>query len=113
MSGQLDAFDAVPPRFARARRGDARSSQDAAASIEASGSAQAQAERALAALRRYPGSTSKELATLAHLNRYDVARRLPELHEAGLIDRIEPTPETEPCRISHKRVLRWSVRSGV
>jgi hypothetical protein len=39
------------------------------------------------ALRRYQGTTSAELAKAAGLDRYDVARRLPELERAGWIVR--------------------------
>ncbi len=105
---QLDAFDQV--RFPRARSNDARSSHEAAAQVERSGTAKAQAERVLAAIRRYPNSTSMELSRSAHIERYVVARRLPELAAAGLVERIEPTDITAPCAISNKRVIRWCPR---
>lgn len=108
MTGQLDAFDLGPPRFPRARSTDARSSHEAAAKIERDGTARLQAERVLAALRKYPNSTSRELAKFSRLDRYEVARRLPELHEAGLVGRYEPSAITAPCAVAGKRVIRWA-----
>jgi RIO-like serine/threonine protein kinase len=102
---QLAIFD--KPHFPRARRDDARSSHDAAAAIESSGTARLQAERVLAALRKYPNSTSRELAQYARLDRYEVARRLPELHEAGLVTRYDVSAITVPCSVSGKRAVRW------
>lgn len=93
-----------PPR---ARNSDPVSSHVAAAAITRSGVAQAQAQRVLAALQRFPGSTSAELAKSAQIERYAVARRLPELREEGLVDRREPTPDTKPCRVGGKRACRW------
>ena len=104
---QLSMFDGPAPSFPRARISDARSSHEAAAEMERTGRAKAQAERVLAAVRRYPGSTSAELAKSAHIERYAVARRLPELAKAGLIVRVEPTDDTVPCAVSEKRVVRW------
>jgi hypothetical protein len=100
-------FDGPAPVFPRARREDARSSHEAAALIERTGSAKAQAERVLAAVRRFPGSTSMELSRSAHIERYVTARRLPELVHAGLVSRELPGPDTEPCVVSHKRAIRW------
>jgi hypothetical protein len=95
------------PRFPRVRNDDARSSHDAAAAIESSGTARLQAERVLAALRKYSNATSRELAQFARLDRYEVARRLPELHEAGLVTRYDVSAITVPCAVSGKRAVRW------
>lgn len=108
MSSQLDAFDSTPPRFPRARTTDARSSHEAAALIESTGRARTDAMRVLRAVRRWPNSTTAELAKFARIDRYTVARRMPELHEAHLVARYEPTPITAPCAVSGKRVIRWS-----
>jgi len=105
--GQLDAFDPGPPRFPRARTTDAISSHQAAADLESSGRGRLQAERVLAALRKYPNATSRELAKFARLDRYEVARRLPELHEAHLVARYDVTALTAPCAVSGKRAVRW------
>lgn len=107
-NSQLPMFDLAPPRFPRTRRGDPRSSQDAATAIEESGRAKTQALRVLRALRRYPNSTSMELAKASRIDRYAVARRLPELATANLVKRYEPTKATAPCVVSKKRVCRWS-----
>lgn len=110
MTHQWDAFQSAPPRFPRARVSDSRSSHDAAASIESSGKARLQAERVLAALRKYPNSTSRELAKAARLDRYEVARRLPELHEVHKVMRYDVSPITAPCEVSGKRAVRWCPR---
>lgn len=104
---QLDCFDAGPPRFPRARATDASSSHQAAAELEASGRGRLQAERVLAALRKYPMSTSAELAQFAGLNRQETGRRLPELHAIHLVARYDVTPLTAPCAVSGKRAVRW------
>lgn len=106
----MDLFAGDAVHFPRARATDARSSHEAAAALEASGKDRLQAERVLAALRKYPNSTSAELARSARLNRYEVARRLPELHAAGLASRYDPAAITAPCAVSGKRVIRWCPR---
>jgi hypothetical protein len=107
MIGQLDAFNADPPSFPRARATDSISSHCAAAALEASGRGRLQAERVLAALLKYPNATSRELAKFARLDRYEVARRLPELHAAHLVARYDVSPLTAPCAVSGKRAVRW------
>jgi hypothetical protein len=105
MNPQLDAFDHV--HFARTRTGDASSSHEAADLMERTGKAKQQAEQVLAALKKLTNATSMELARYSGIDRYVVARRLPELHDAGLVTRHEPGEQTVPCEISGKRVLRW------
>jgi RIO-like serine/threonine protein kinase len=100
----------LAPRFPRARATDARSSHTAAAEIERKGIDKLQAQAVLAAMRRYDNVTSMELATWAGLERYATARRLPELAADGLVARCVPTPETAPCAISGKRVIRWRLK---
>ena len=107
MSGQLDAFNPGAPTFPRARSTDSISSHCAAAALEASGRGRLQAERVLAALLKYPNSTSRELAEFARLDRYEVARRLPELHAVHLVARYDVSPLTAPCAVSGKRAVRW------
>ena len=98
-----------PLGLPRARREDPISSQEAADRIEASGAARAQAEAVLAALRRFPLSTSAELARAAGIDRYAVARRLPELVKAGQVERLEPGQDAAPCAVSGRRACRWQV----
>lgn len=106
---QLDLlFGSV--RFPRAHRNDPRSSHEAAAAGEASGTFQRQAERVLAGLRSYTNCTSAELARHLGMDLYAVRRRLTELEAAGLVDRIDPTADTVPCGVSGKRVCRWEAR---
>lgn len=104
---RLTAGTAGAPTFPRARREDSRSSHEAAAEVERSGRAAHQAAQVLAAVRLWPLSTSHELAEAARMDRYALARRLPELAATGAVRRIEPTEHTEPCRVSGKRVCRW------
>jgi RIO-like serine/threonine protein kinase len=103
----MNQLTLLPPRFPRARRGDAMSSHHAAAEIERKGIDKLQAQAVLAAMRRYDNVTSMELATWAGLDRYAVARRLSELASDGLVTRVEPTADTVPCAVSGKKVLRW------
>lgn len=105
---QTEAFGEAPPRHPRARTTDARSSHEAAALIERTGTAKSDQQRVLNAVRRYPNSTTAELAKFARIDRYTVGRRMPELHELGLVGRYEPTPITAPCVVSGKKVIRWS-----
>lgn len=79
-----------PPR---ARKADVSSSHRAADEIEGSGAVAEQQRIALAAIRSYPGSTSKELAGItepprgmdATAWRYALARRATELADRDLV----------------------------
>lgn len=103
-NGQLSF---VAPSHPRARASDVSSSHSAAADLERSGLDRLQAERVLAALKKYPMATSRELSKFARLDRYEVARRLPELHAERKVIRYDPTPITSPCEVSGKRAIRW------
>lgn len=81
-------------RPARARRTDPDSSHAAADRAEKSGGIGAQALATFVAVRAYPGLTSKQLAETCPLDRYQIARRLPELERRGLIRRAS-TPDEE------------------
>ena len=63
----------------RSRRNDPETSHEAAEAIKASGELCRQQAEVLAALRRWPGSTSIELAGRMGVGRHLTARRLPEL----------------------------------
>jgi hypothetical protein len=63
----------------RARRADPETSHEAAEAIKASGELGRQQLAVLAAVRRWPGLTSLELGARMKLDRWAVARRLPEL----------------------------------
>ena len=88
MTAQLSLWsDQVrAPRFSRpvtdtprARRTDPVTSHEAADAIKASGELNRQQQDVLAALRRWPGSTSLELAGRMQVSRQVTGRRLPEL----------------------------------
>jgi len=65
-----------------ARTSDPASSHAAAVAITRDGTRGEQAAEVLAGLQRHPGLTSRELAVRVGLDRYVVARRLPELAQA-------------------------------
>ncbi len=78
-----------------ARKTDPESSHEAAARITDSGKRKRQIDEALARVRRHPGKTSLELSDM-ELDRYILARRLPELEKLGLVTTTE-----------NKAGLRW------
>ena len=70
-----------------ARNTDPQTSHEAAAAIVRTGDRAHMQHLAYAAVRAYPGLTSLELATASGLCRFMLARRLPEIEEAGLVKR--------------------------
>lgn len=88
---------------ALARRRDPESSHLAARKIERSGRAAAQRAKTLAAVKNWPGCTSMELAKNTGLERYMLARRLPELRKGGLIR----NGEDQICAVSKVLGLTW------
>lgn len=97
----------VPPtvevRTPVARRKDPESSHAAAEEVTLSGRRDAQVAQVLAAVRANPGRTSMELARLAGLDRYMVARRLPECVTAGALRK----GEQRTCKVSDRLALTW------
>lgn len=81
-ASQIDMW-ADPPTVLtdtpRARRSDPVTSHEAADAIKASGALGEQQQIVLAAVQRWPGLTSLELAARMQRDRWMVARRLPEL----------------------------------
>jgi len=73
----------------RSRGQDPDSSHDAAEAIRRSGALATQQQAILTAVRRWPGLTSLELAARLKFDRYQVARRLPEIETAGKVRRGE------------------------
>lgn len=71
------------------RNTDPESSEVAGTAIEKSGAAQIQRTRALLLVKKHPGHTSKELAELGGMDRHAIARRLPELLRADLVQRTK------------------------
>lgn len=124
-AGQLDMFaDLVPGQTPNvetpaARATDPETSHAAAEDITASGVRQEQQARALAAVRAFPGMTSHELAAAARIDRYELARRLPEVRAAGLIhntpDHARPAdpvtgrlwPAKRTCAESGRPAMTW------
>jgi hypothetical protein len=76
-----------PPR---ARRRDAIASHAAADALERDKRDTKQLKLVMSLVRRFPGRSSKMIATLGRVDRHMVARRLPELAALGLIYRVEP-----------------------
>jgi predicted HTH transcriptional regulator len=78
---------------ALARNTDLVSSHIAAARIEGSTAAHQRAQ-AVAAVSNNPGRTSSELAEETGLDRYMLARRLPEALKAGAVTRNGPRADS-------------------
>ncbi len=70
-----------------ARNADPSSSHEAAEHVVSSGLQAQQHSLAASAVRKHPGLTSLELARATGLDRFMLARRLPELQRNGLIVR--------------------------
>lgn len=98
MSEQLDLLARVLPpdtvrlddwhpgnRPARARAADPESSHAAADRAEQSGRIGKQLAIAIELVKKFPGRTSGDLARAAVLDRYQLARRLPEAERRGLV----------------------------
>lgn len=86
-----------------ARATDPATSHLAAEAITASGARDAQAQLAAEAVRKHPGHTSNELAELCPLDRYALARRLPECATAGAVRR----GQSRECRVSGRSAVTW------
>jgi hypothetical protein len=102
---QLDWLSAPPPIVAgsarpRARSTDPSTSHEAAEAMVASGAIGRQAAEVLAAVQRWPGLTSLELGARMEIDRWAVARRLPELEPAHV-------RRGEPRTINGRRHVTW------
>jgi hypothetical protein len=105
----LPLFDGpVLPLRVPARTGDPASSQAAAVDVVVSGRMRAQQRAALEAVRDHPGCTSMELAQVCDLDRYQLARRLPELERAGQVRR----GWQRICRVSGRPAVTWRAAEG-
>jgi len=87
-----------------ARNSDPETSHLAAEEITKSGKRKAQQQKVLNAVKKFPNRTSAEIANRSKLDRYAVARRLPELATAGLVKR----GNARQCRINHRQAIVWS-----
>ena len=86
-----------------ARRTDPQTSHDAARHIVASGAQALQQNQALDAVDRNPGLTSNELARATGLDRYMLARRLPELCDSDRVVR----GDARKCGVSGRSAATW------
>lgn len=76
----------LPLIYPRAsRRSDPSSSAAAEQDLTTSGARDHQCRAVLDAVRDHPGSTSRELTRWLDLDRYQIARRLPDLEHAGKV----------------------------
>lgn len=78
----LSREECLPPR---SRTADPVSSKRAEAQVNRTGVMRGQRMIALSLVEANPGSTSKELANLGTLDRYQLARRLSELRTMKLV----------------------------
>jgi len=88
------------------RRTDPSTSYDAERCHNRSGERIRQQEIALQLVRLYPSRTSDELAEFGSLNRYQLARRLPELVTAGAVEKGEPRKSFKTGR----KALTWNAK---
>lgn len=86
-----------------ARRDDPQTSKAAACKVIASGKVSAMHTRVLNALVEHGPSTSAELAAKSGLDRYDVARRLPELERKSMVTR----GNARACKVTGNAAAVW------
>lgn len=99
-------FGSTPDvRTPAARATDPDTSHIAAETVTKSGVRAHQQRQVLAALREWPGCTSAELARHAHMDRYAVARRLPEL-----VPQYAFQGGSRECQISGRPAVTWWAR---
>lgn len=99
----------MAPQTPIARRTDPESSKAAAEDITESGLRAHQQAEVLRLVRAHPKHTSLELAQHGSLDRYAIARRLPELERAGLVRR----GEIRPCSVGARPALTWEACDGL
>ena len=86
-----------------ARAKDPESSHRAAEEITASGARAHQLAQTIAAVRAFPGRTSQELCERTGIDRYTLARRLPEAVTAGALRK----GEQRTCSVTGRLALTW------
>lgn len=89
-----------------ARTTDPATSWEAAEHVVTSGKAAMQQSTAMQAVKANPGHTSAELARYCTLDRYQLARRLPELEDAG---RVIRGPSRKCLATGHSATTWWPV----
>lgn len=103
MISQQSLFNDPPPI---ARRSDPETSHLAAGEVTASGRREGQLLGVLALVRKYPLSTSLELAQKSTFDRYVTARRLPELEHSGLVVKRA----ARLCTVGNRLAVTWEAR---
>lgn len=86
-----------------ARSTDTETSHAAAAYVVKCGLQAAQQDQAAGAVTSHPGMTSNELSQATSLDRYMLARRLPELMKEGRVWR----GPNKPCSVSGRTACTW------
>ena len=103
------AFEFAPNPVHKALRqpiaanADPETSHIAGRQITESGKREGQLLGVLALVKRYPRSTSLELSHKGGFDRYIIARRLPELAAAKLVDRRAP----RVCTVGNRPATTW------
>ena len=97
MSKQLNLFRPV------SRKTDPASSKAAEAEINRTGSRRAQQEIILEYVRQSPGDTSLEMSDKLCLDRYQIARRLADLKNAGFVYQAD----IRKCSVSGRDAVTW------
>lgn len=95
---QLGMFASTPA----SRSTDPSSSHAAESELNRTGQRASQQHRVLSMVRRWPGRTSRELAALANVDRYMVARRLPELAPHKI-----QRGAMKLCQVSKRKAVTW------
>lgn len=99
IEAQIDLLSSSPI----ARRHDPSTSHEAAEHVMKTGMRGRQQCEVFALVTAFPGHTSAELAAKSNLDRWTVARRLPELREAYLVK----NGEKRECGETGLRALTW------
>jgi hypothetical protein len=86
-----------------ARNSDPFTSHEAAEVLTMTGVRAAQQRLAALAVKQYPGLTSLELSQRARMDRYMLARRLPECEEAKEVRR----GQVKKCSVSGRSAVTW------
>jgi len=89
-----------------ARATDPATSHAAAEHVTRTGKAASQRAVVLAAVTEHPGLTSFELAAHCRLDRFQIARRLPEIERLGTVIRGRP----RVCTVSRMKAATWWVQ---
>lgn len=103
--GDLFAVPAIRVQTPIARASDPLSSHLAAEHVTKTGTRSDQQNKAAEAVKQFPGLTSFELAMRTGIDRYTLARRLPECETAGRVRK----GEIRACRVTGRKAHVWEV----